>query len=71
MQKPTPITVPQVAASAGAPRGPVELDASLFAWVAGGNPRSGGWSVDNPRSGGWNATAGSSTSSDNPRSGGW
>jgi hypothetical protein len=62
MHKSTP-SLPQATTASGR-SGPVELDASLLEFVAGGlNPRSGGWSTSNPRSGGW--------STSNPRSGGW
>lgn len=49
-------------------QGPVELDAGVLEFVAGGlSPRSGGWS--SPRSGGWSSPRSGGWSS--PRSGGW
>lgn len=64
-------TLSQTTTVAGARPGPVEIDASLFGLVSGGNPRNGGWTVgDNPRNGGWSATAPAQTG-DNPRNGGW
>lgn len=73
MHKSTP-SLPQATDIAGERSGPVELDASLLEFVAGGaNPRSGGWSpaVANPRSGGWANPRSGGWNVANPRSGGW